>query len=100
VLRNGSGVELLPSGQNMALAVMEDLDFVEGHLKLHPGDLLVLYTDGVTEAADREAQLFGEERLMTVVRAASASVDVFSADLLAAAREFEAVLRKRMTSRV
>lgn len=90
VLRNGSGVELLPSGQNMALAVMEDLDFVEGHLKLHPGDLLVLYTDGVTEAADREAQLFGEERLMTVVRAASASVDVFSADLLAAVREFEA----------
>ena len=30
---------------------------------LHPGDLVVLYTDGVTDALDGDSQPFGEDRL-------------------------------------
>ena len=39
---------------------------------LAPGDLLVLYTDGVTEAANPEEEEFGLDRLVTLVREASA----------------------------
>jgi serine phosphatase RsbU (regulator of sigma subunit) len=37
-------------------------------IRLEPGDLLVIYTDGVTEANDASANEFGEERLAEVVR--------------------------------
>jgi serine phosphatase RsbU (regulator of sigma subunit) len=37
---------------------------VEQRLTLEPGDLLLLYTDGVTEARDEAGEFFGEERLV------------------------------------
>ena len=35
--------------------------------QLNPGDRLVLYTDGVTEAHSKTKELYGEERLMKVI---------------------------------
>lgn len=40
----------------------------EGEATIHPGDVLVLYSDGVTEAGIDGAEEFGEERLIEVVR--------------------------------
>jgi len=37
--------------------------------RLAPGDVIVLYTDGITEAMDGESELFGETALAQVVRA-------------------------------
>jgi sigma-B regulation protein RsbU (phosphoserine phosphatase) len=42
-------------------------EFGEHALTLTPGDLLVLYTDGVIEAANPNNDLFGTERLVRVV---------------------------------
>ena len=70
VLRRADGtVSLLPSGQNTALAVIDGLDYVPGQLTLANGDLLLLYTDGVTEAANAGDQLFGEARMLDIVQA-------------------------------
>jgi serine phosphatase RsbU (regulator of sigma subunit) len=60
--------ELL-SRTGTALGVMEDLTWEAKTISLARGDLLVLYTDGVTEAQDTADSLFGDDRLLDVVRA-------------------------------
>ncbi len=51
----------------MPLGLFEFTDFEEGAARLDPGDFLVLYTDGVTEAMDAQDREFGEERLRRVL---------------------------------
>nr|WP_301289310.1 PP2C family protein-serine/threonine phosphatase [Natronocella acetinitrilica] len=49
--------------------VEEMAEFVgETSITLGSGDLVVLYTDGITEAADEENRLYGQEQLLDVVR--------------------------------
>lgn len=59
-------IELL-SRHGMALGVIENSPFDESTLTLDPGDLLVLYTDGVTEANSPDGLLFGTERLYQTI---------------------------------
>jgi sigma-B regulation protein RsbU (phosphoserine phosphatase) len=57
---------LRPTGAAIGLA--EVLEFQAKTIKLKPGDLLLLYTDGVTEAIDPGDEEFGSERLVEVVQ--------------------------------
>jgi sigma-B regulation protein RsbU (phosphoserine phosphatase) len=50
------------------LGIMEGIKFEEGHMILAPGDRVVLYTDGISEAMNAAGELFGEERLMELVQ--------------------------------
>ena len=52
----------------MALGVMEDTVWTQKIVKFSPGDVLLLYTDGITEAQDRAGQFYGEKRLQEVLR--------------------------------
>ena len=53
----------------MPLGVFEDATWgVEGQVNIDHGDLLVLYTDGITEAQNPQQELFGELRLRQAVR--------------------------------
>ena len=45
------------------LGVFDDAELTDISLRLMPGETLVLYTDGVTEARSHEGEFFGEERL-------------------------------------
>ena len=51
----------------IALGIMENVQAEEHTAFLRPGDLLVLYTDGVTDASDAQQQRFGVERLRQVL---------------------------------
>jgi sigma-B regulation protein RsbU (phosphoserine phosphatase) len=51
----------------MALGVIEDAPFEQHTIHPNPGDLLLLYTDGVTDATDAHRQVFGMERLQRFV---------------------------------
>ncbi len=57
---------LLPGTEGVALGVFPGLDFDQSATGLSAGDLLVLYTDGVTEAMNAEGEEFGMERLQGV----------------------------------
>lgn len=57
---------LQPTGAAIGLA--ESFNFTTGEIELLRGDMLVLYTDGVTEAMNARDEQFGENRLEDVVR--------------------------------
>jgi len=75
LVRPDSVQTLEPRG--LVLGVMNDDFFVKSmkvvDLTLEPGDSLVLYTDGVTEAMDRHDQEFGMERLQEALEGARLS---------------------------
>ena len=58
--------ELLPLTEGIALGVMPGLQFGQRSVTLEPGDTLVLYTDGVTEAMNETHEEFGVERLRAI----------------------------------
>ena len=55
--------ELIKYKHSPAVAVMEGLVFRDREFKVEPGDIIFVYTDGVTEASDSKNVLFGEDRL-------------------------------------
>jgi len=66
ILRQGSvKAELAPTGP--AVGMIPDMEFDVPQVQLSPGDILVAYTDGVTEARNPEGALYGEKRLNNVL---------------------------------
>jgi serine phosphatase RsbU (regulator of sigma subunit) len=59
-------IELLPRS-GMALGVVDENEIEERDIALLPGDFLILYTDGVTDALNAEGVIYGSERLYQVV---------------------------------
>src|SRR5262249_45322005 len=53
----------------MFVGMMEDTEFPAESKQLRPGDKLVIYSDGVTEAANPEGEFFGKKRLWEIVLA-------------------------------
>ncbi len=60
-------------GTGQMLGLFSDPALDEQTVRLEPGSLLVLYTDGVTEAIDRSEKEFGLERLRAVLRASASA---------------------------
>lgn len=52
------------------LSILASIPYQQAHLDLHSGDLLVIYSDGFSEAMNRRFEEFGEERLLEVITAA------------------------------
>ena len=65
VKADGSSSEI-PVASGIALGIMPDMDFAEDALRISPGESVVFYTDGVTEAENAKAELFDVERLQMV----------------------------------
>ncbi len=86
--RNGSAPKALRSA-GMALGIVPDTRLGNARVQLAPGDYVVLYTDGVTEAHDREFNEFGNERLLTeITRRDDASVGAIHRRIRTAVRKF------------
>lgn len=64
--KNGS-FEYVKCRAGLVLAGMDGLKYKPQEFDMEPGDVLYLYTDGVTEATDANAELYGEDRLLTAL---------------------------------
>ncbi len=73
IVHAGGTMEQLAAG-GLPLGIMANADFREGKTRLHPGDVLVIYSDGVSEAVNPKGEEFGPTRLYeTVARNLDAS---------------------------
>ena len=68
ILISDDGASQLLDCGGTVVGLFDNLSFPEATVQLHPGDLLVAYSDGVTEPENDYGE-FGEERLMQLVRA-------------------------------
>ncbi len=73
LFRADGRIERLAAG-GLLLGFLPDQTYAQGEVGIQPGDIIILYTDGITEARAAlpdagKGQLFGEERLIEVVRA-------------------------------
>jgi sigma-B regulation protein RsbU (phosphoserine phosphatase) len=55
------------SRTTMALGIFDNIEVEERELSLNPGDWMLLYTDGITEAFSAEEEMFGAERLFKLL---------------------------------
>jgi len=67
LLRADATLERLPATTTV-LGLFREWECPIGSVTLYPGDTLVIYTDGITEATDSLGQEFGEARLTEAVR--------------------------------
>lgn len=67
LLRKDGDVEWLER-TGIPLGLFPDMEYETSEVRLEPGDTLVLYSDGLTEAANPEEEEFGRERLAEVCR--------------------------------
>jgi serine phosphatase RsbU (regulator of sigma subunit)/catechol 2,3-dioxygenase-like lactoylglutathione lyase family enzyme len=68
VLRTNGSVELLHA-TGTVLGIFKEWDCTIGELQILSGDILALYTDGITESYNAADEQFGEERLIAALRA-------------------------------
>ena len=80
--------ELLPQTGGMALGVMPELPYKEDSVHLTPGDVVVFYTDGVTEAENEESEAFEVERLQAIFENPPANAKEATAAVFEAVNDF------------
>ncbi len=79
----------LRHGCNPAIGIQPGVVFEVEQFQLLPGDLLLVYTDGIIEARDPQGQEFGAERLHAALAASQRTADSLPQALLARVRRFE-----------
>lgn len=67
VLLRASGERVLLEQGGLVVGMMEGMPYEEAAIDLLPGDRVLLYTDGVSEAADPSGDMYGEDRLYALL---------------------------------
>jgi sigma-B regulation protein RsbU (phosphoserine phosphatase) len=83
LLREGKVCEVLENG--LMLAAFDFAAYTTAAQKLQPGDRLLLYTDGIVEAASAGGEFFGQESLSALLRQTSGVAPAAAADRIISA---------------
>jgi serine phosphatase RsbU (regulator of sigma subunit) len=89
LFRSATGkIEVLSSG-NLILGAFTPVSYQSSPLHLYQGDILVVYSDGLTEARNQREEMFGEERLLKIIQQeAPSGSHAFQQKFLKAIEEF------------
>ena len=68
IIKNAGEIKYLSTKPNLMLAAMDGIPYTNNTLKLNKGDRLFIYTDGITEATNDYDELYGEDRLLNVLK--------------------------------
>ena len=84
VVRKGAGglISEIPPGENFPIGVMDGADFQQDEFRLEPGDLVCLYTDGITEAMNAARDLYGDKRLQSAAARPAAGARALMENIL------------------
>lgn len=85
--KDGSAV-FIQMKRNIVLGVFDSFSYKAESIQLSEGDMLFLYTDGVTEAQNRDEVLFGNERLLTAAEHSPNNAMALCKEMLSAVNIF------------
>jgi len=68
IMKSDGSVEMVKSHINLVLGIMNDVEFEPDTLKLEPGDTLITYTDGITEAENESKEQYSEQSLENLLK--------------------------------
>ncbi len=88
---DGSYQEL--SSDGIVIGGRRDANYQQRETQIEPGDLLICYTDGITELRNRAGEEFGVQRVIQIARsveAAGGSIEEISDEILRESHEFSA----------
>jgi serine phosphatase RsbU (regulator of sigma subunit) len=68
LFRSATGMIEPLSSDGMILGAFSSVTYQSSPLHLHGGDILVVYSDGLTEARSQQDEMFGEERLLQIIQ--------------------------------
>jgi sigma-B regulation protein RsbU (phosphoserine phosphatase) len=81
-------VASLDAAGGLPLGLFGDMSYDQAELRMVPGDQLVLYTDGITEAHDADGRMFGVERLDEAIANCTLTADGLVESILEALAAF------------
>lgn len=67
ILRKDDQVERMKDG-GIVLGFQPNINFKQKEFEFNAGDIILMYTDGITEAMNEQEEEFGEERLIEVLK--------------------------------
>jgi sigma-B regulation protein RsbU (phosphoserine phosphatase) len=89
IIKSQQNPEFLECDPGMALGIFEGVQFIDNVHIFSPGEIVLLYTDGVPEAADKNGQEYDNERFAEVLRInAGAPPHLLTKALIDSIREF------------
>jgi len=94
ILRKGTLIEL--ASDNMVLGVNPDEPYKQSVIDLVPGDTLLIYTDGATDAMNVRKEQFGKQRLMEAYArgGAQGGAEIVAQNILWELRKFAGITRR------
>jgi serine phosphatase RsbU (regulator of sigma subunit) len=89
LFRSATGKIEVLSSDNLILGAFTPVSYQSSPLHLYQGDILVVYSDGLTEARNQREEMFGEERLLKIIQQeAPSGSHAFQQKFLKAIEEF------------
>ena len=89
LVNSGKSVRRMEMETGFVLAALENMEFRTETSMVAPGEMLILYTDGVTEAVNQNFDMYEEDRLVdTLAECSGATAEVMVQELLASIYDF------------